>query len=212
MLGLRCPNTAGRSIHRADKQRPRPHCDDDGIRLDDAAIDLDTPDIRSIGTPNEACDLPATQLGALLLRGAHHGGSEFAGVNDPCGFGGAEPGRDDDAVGQPIELGAHVTTRVMLGNGETAIGGHAAVAPIARDLACQCGVKRKTSPRQRVERGAGAPVERQEATGLAGCRRGHLGPFHDCHVDAAAREEIGGAGADHAAAADHDAHGFSAWP
>jgi hypothetical protein len=71
-------------------------------------------------------------------------------------------------------------------------------------------VKRKTSPHQRIERGAGAPVERQEAAGLAGCGSGHLGPFHDDDLDPAAAEEIGGAGADHTAAADHDAHGFSA--
>jgi hypothetical protein len=131
-------------------------------------------------------------------------------VNDPGRFPGAEPLRDDDAVGQPIELGRGVAERVTVGGDETAIGGHAAVAPIACDLASQTSVKRKTAPRQRIERGAGAPVERQEAAGLAGCGSGHLGPFHHRHVDPAAAEEIGGAGADHAAAADHDAHGFSA--
>ena len=51
-----------------------------------------------------------------------------------------------------------------------------------------------------------ACYQRQEAAGLAGCRGGHPGAFHDDDVDAAAAEEIGGAGADHAAAADHDAH------
>jgi hypothetical protein len=143
------------------------------------------------------------------LRGAHHGCGERAGVNDRGGFRRAEPGRDDDAAGQPIELGRRVTTRITFGNDETAIGGHAAVAPLARNLVGQGGMKCKTSPRQRVERAAGAPVERQEAACLAGCRSGHLGPLHDDNVDAAAAEEIGGAGADHAAAANHDAHGFS---
>ena len=57
---------------------------------------------------------------------------------------------------------------------------------------------------------AGAPVERQEAACLAGCRGGHLGPFHDNDIDPAATEEVGGAGADHAGAADHDAHSVSA--
>ena len=79
-----------------------------------------------------------------------------------------------------------MTTGVALGNDETAIGGHAAVAPIARNLVGQGGVKSKTSPRERIERGAGAPVERQEAASLAGCRSGHLGPFHDDDVDPAA--------------------------
>ena len=127
-------------------------------------------------------------------------------------------GRDVDPDFQALyepgySLGAHVTPRVSFRNDETAIGGHAAVAPIACDLVGQSGVKCKTPPRQRIERGAGAPVERQEAACLAGCRSRHLGPLHDYHVDAAADEEIGGAGADHAAAADHDTHGCSVdWP
>ena len=134
-------------------------------------------------------------------------------MNDPRGFRGAEPLHDDDALGQPVEFGARLVGRIVPGRDKTAIGGHAAVAPIARDLAGQGRVKRKTSPRQRIERSAGAPVERQEAACLAGCRSRHLGPLHDCHVDAAVGEEIGGAGADHAAAADHDTHGCSEdWP
>src|SRR5450631_1392170 len=50
---------------------------------------------------------------------------------------------------------------------------------------------------------------RQKATCLARRRGSHLGPFHDDDIDAAPTEEVGGAGADHAAAADHDSHGFS---
>ena len=92
---------------------------------------------------------------------------------------------DDDALGEPFERGRRVTTSVALGNDETAIGGHAAIAPIARNLVGQGGVKRETPPRQRIERGAGAPVEGQEAASLAGCRSGHLGSFHDGDVDTA---------------------------
>jgi hypothetical protein len=132
------------------------------------------------------------------------------GVNDGGGFGGAKPRGDDDAIGQPSEFGRNVTTSITLGNDETAIGGHVAIAPIARNFVGQRGVECKTSPRQRIERGAGAPIERQKAACLAGRRGSDLSPFHDNNVDPAATEEVGGAGADHAAAADHDAHGFSA--
>jgi hypothetical protein len=40
-------------------------------------------------------------------------------VNDGGGFGGAEPGGDDDTVGKPGEFGRDVTTSVALGNDET---------------------------------------------------------------------------------------------
>src|SRR6516162_2239928 len=63
---------------------------------------------------------------------------------------------------------------------------------------------------ERVKRGADAPVERQKAAGLAGCRSGHFGPLHDSNVNPAATKEIGGADADNSTAADHNVHGFSA--
>ena len=156
--------------------------------------------------PNEAGDPSAAHFGAVALRGAHHGGGERTGVNDRGGFRRAELGADDDAVGKPGEFGRDVTTSVTLGNDETAIGGPAAIAPIARNFVGQRGVKCETSPRQRIERGAGAPVQRQETAGLARGRSGDLSPFHDNDLDPAATEEVGGAGADHAGAADHDAH------
>lgn len=170
----------------------------------------DTFDSRSIFAREDAGDPSAAHFGAVALRGAHQGGGERARVNDGGGFRGAESGANDDAIGQPIQFGREVTTSVTFGNDETAVGGHPAVAPIARNLAGQRGVKCETSPRQRIERGAGAPVQRQKTACLAGRCRSHLGPFHDEDIDPAAAQEVGGAGADHAAAADHDAHGFSA--
>ena len=142
---------------------------------------------------------PAAQFGAVLLRGAHHGGGEFAGVNNRVVSVVPSCDGDDDAAGQPSEFGRRVTTSVTIADDEPTIGGHAAVAPIARNLVRQGGVKPETSPRQRIERRAGAPVERQKSASLARCRRGHLGPFDDDDVDPAASEEIRDAGADHAA-------------
>jgi hypothetical protein len=55
-------------------------------------------------------------------------------VNDRGRFRSSEPRLDDHAFGQPIELGRLVTTGVVLGNDETAIGSHAAIAPIAFNL------------------------------------------------------------------------------
>ena len=68
-------------------------------------------------------------------------------------------------------------------------------------------MQREAAPRQRVERTAGAPVEREETAGLARRCGGDFGALNDGHGDTAAAEEISGAGADHATAADHDVHG-----
>ena len=59
-------------------------------------------------------------------------------------------------------------------------------APIIK----QGGVKLEASARQLIERGAGAPVERQKSASLARCRRRHLGPLDDNDVDPAASEEV----------------------
>ena len=74
---------------------------------------------------------------------------------------------DDYAVGEPIEFGRQVTSGVTFGNDETAISGQPAIAPITFHLIGKVGVKSEAPPRQRIERGADAPVERQEATCLA---------------------------------------------
>src|SRR6516165_6728933 len=73
-------------------------------------------------------------------------------------------------------------------------------------------MKLEATSRERVKRGADAPVERQKAAGLAGCRSGHFGPLHDSDVNPAATKEIGGAGADNSTAADHNVHGCFADP
>src|SRR6516164_2157997 len=73
-------------------------------------------------------------------------------------------------------------------------------------------MKLEATSRERLKRGADAPVERQKAAGLAGCRSGHFGPLHDSDVNPAATKEIRGAGADNSTAADHNVHGFSADP
>jgi hypothetical protein len=151
-----------------------------------------------------------TQFGTVFQGGAHHGDGEGARVNNRGRFHRSEPRLDDYAVGEPIELGRLAATGVALGNDETAIGSHAAIAPIARNLVGQGGVKPEAPLRQCIKRGARAPVERQETSSVARGRSGQVGPFHDDDVDAPASEQIGGAGADRAAAADRDTHGFSA--
>ena len=51
-------------------------------------------------------------------------------------------------------------------------------------------MKLEATPRERVKRGADAPVERQKAAGLAGCRSGHFGPLHDSNVNPAAAKSL----------------------
>ena len=165
--GASSPVHGGQSHPLGGHHRPRPHRHDDGICLNDTAIDLNTPHGRSIRSPDDAGDPTVAQFGTLFQGGAHHGGGEGARVNDRGRLRRAEPRLDDHAVGEPIELGRLVATGVALGNDETAIGSHAAIAPIARNLVGQGGVKREAPPRQCIKRGARAPVEGQEAARLA---------------------------------------------
>ena len=149
-----------------------------------------------------------TQPRAAQLGRAHHGQGERSRVNDRGRVRRAQLRPDDHAVGQPIEFGGHVSPLVTVGNDETAVRGHALIAPVAVDFPGQTCVQRKASPCERIERTARTPVERQKAAGLARGGRRHLGPFHDGHVDPAARQEIAGACANDATAADHDMHGL----
>jgi hypothetical protein len=67
-------------------------------------------------------------------------------------------------------------------------------------------VQREAAARQRLERRAVAPVERQKAAGLAGCRAGDRSALDHHNIDAAARQEIGDRRADDAAATDQYPH------
>ena len=60
------PEHGGQNHPFGGHQRPRPHRDDDGIRLDDAAIDLNASYGRSIRTPDYAGDLSARSSAPCL--------------------------------------------------------------------------------------------------------------------------------------------------
>ena len=81
---------------------------------------VSTPVTVDLPTPREAGDPPVAQLGAALLRGAHHGGGELARVDDRGRVGRADPLGDDDAVGEPVEVGRRATARLALGDDEPA--------------------------------------------------------------------------------------------
>jgi hypothetical protein len=74
------------------------------------------------------------QFGTVFQSGAHHGGGESARVSDRGRFISSEPRLDYHARGQPFERGWRVAKSVALGNEQTAIGSHAAIAPIAFNL------------------------------------------------------------------------------
>src|SRR6185312_14871595 len=64
------------------QERPWSHRDDDGVRLDDAAIDLDASRGRAMLRPDNAGDPSAAQLNTMLLGGAHHCRGKLARMND----------------------------------------------------------------------------------------------------------------------------------
>ena len=97
---------AGRCTHEAASidQGPRSHRDHDGIRLDDAAIDVNACYPRSIRTSDHPCDLPRAQFGAVTLRCAHDRRREFAWVNNRGRFRRAESMRDKYALASQSSL------------------------------------------------------------------------------------------------------------
>ena len=83
-----------------------------------------------------------------------------------------------------------------------------AIAPAAAvEVGGQLGVQVEAAPGEPTERGAVAPIQRQEAARLARGGAGDAGALDHDHLDLPQAEEVGGAGADHPAAADHHAHG-----
>ena len=63
----------------------------------------------------------------------------------------------------------------------------------------------EASPRQLIDRGAAAPVERQEASRFAGGRASDLVTFYEDRPRAPSACEVGDRGADRTTAADHNA-------
>jgi hypothetical protein len=76
------------------------------------------------------------------------------------------------------------------------------IGPLARDL----GMQREAAARESIERTADAPIEREKPTRFAGRSASDVGSFDDSDIDAAPSQEIGGASADHAAAANRNTH------
>src|SRR5262249_40186537 len=132
---------------------------------------------------------------------------EFTRVNDRRSVARAEPMSDFHTFGKPGEFGRLGTVMVAIRNDGPAIGAHVLVRPISSKLPEQGGMKLKAAACQRIERRAHTPVESQKATGLARCRSSHLGPLDNNDLDTATTEKMSGAGTDHAASADHNAHG-----
>ena len=92
--------------------------------------------------------------------------------------------------------------------GQHAPGVEPAIAPAAAvERGGQLGVQVEAAPGEPAERGAVAPIQRQEAARLARGGAGDAGALDHDHLDLPQAEEVGGAGADHPAAADHHAHG-----
>src|SRR5262249_15579495 len=125
-----------------------------------------------------------------------------------------EPAGDRDRLGEPRSPArAPAPWRGVARDRVAAISRQPPVAPRVAELFGKLGMQRKAAPRQRVERRAGAPVERPEAAGLARRRAADLMPLDDDRVRAAPAREPGDRGADRAAAADDDApvrrHGAS---
>src|SRR6185295_978691 len=86
---------------------------------------------------------------------------------------------------------------------------HPPVAVVRAERLGQLGVKREARAGQRPQRRIVAPVERQEAAGLAGGSAGHGGALEYGDADAAPGQEVRDAGADDTGAADDHVPGWA---
>ena len=150
-----------------------------------------------------------THLRSVFLRRPHHSCGELARMNASRRVRRAQPMRNDCASGKPIEHRGCVSARVTITNYETAVRIHSAIAPVVVYLTGKLGMQGEAAARQRIERTTGAPIEGQKATRFAGSCASHLRSFNDSDIDSAPGQEIGGAGSDHAAAADQHTHAAS---
>src|SRR5262245_42333304 len=102
---------------------------------------------------------------------------------------GAEPAADNHAVCDPVEAVPGVPLPTWRAGKPTG-GRKPPIAPIAADGFGQTRMQGKAAPRQGLERGPVAPVERQEAAGLAGGGAGDPRALDDNRLDPAATQEI----------------------
>ena len=111
--------------------------------------------------------------------------------------------RDRDPVGEPRSP-AWTAPGIVLG-GVAGVGRQTPISPRIAELRRKFGMDLEASPRQLIDRGAAAPVERQEASRFAGGRASDLVTFYEDWPRAPSACEVGDRGADRATAADHDA-------
>ncbi len=204
------PYTAGKWQPLAGRHRPRPHCDDDGIGLENRAVDLDAqcrglPGVEDdVGHASQA-QLCAPSIAACSIASVNRAGCTCAVdawvpslpctcalLTEPGG-----PGHGTTAANiAPLRPPAHSRF-------EPAIAPAAAV-----EHGGQLRMQSEAAPGEPAERGAIAPIQRQEAARLPRGGAGDAGPLDHEHLDLPQAEEVGGAGADHPTAADHHAHEF----
>ena len=111
--------------------------------------------------------------------------------------------RDGDPVGEPRSP-ARNAPGIVLGD-VAGVGRQTSISPRIAELGRKFGMDLEASPRQLIDRGAAAPVERQEASRFAGRRAGDLVTFYEDRPPAPSACEVSNRGADRATAADHDA-------
>src|SRR5262249_2524679 len=108
-----------------------------------------------------------------------------------------------DPVGEPRSPARNAPGTVL--GGVAGVGCQTPISPRIAELGRKFGMDLEASPRQLIDRGAAAPVERQEASRFAGGRASDLVTFYEDRRRAPSACEVGDRGADRAAAADHDA-------
>ena len=106
----------------------------------------------------------------------------------------------------PIRQPSRRRTERAAGACDDAEGIEPAIVPRAAERGGEVGMQGEAAPGQRRQRRAIAPVQRQEAAGLARGGAGDAGPLDDHGLHLPPAQEVGGTGADHAAAADQNTH------
>jgi hypothetical protein len=184
-----------------DASRPRPHREHHRVGFQRLAVHRHAMG-RALAL-RHALDEPDAERGTAGLRPSDEGRGEARGVDLGGGLRRTERGGDDAGTVEPggrrhavaAAHGAPLARRQHEGV-------HAAVAVVAAELARQLRVEREARAGEGAQRRAVAPVEREEAAGLARGRARYARALDESDGDAPEGEEVGHGGADHAGAAD----------
>jgi len=180
---------------------PRAHGDDDGVGFERLSTHFD-PDDASI-LYHEIGDPTAVEIRTLPRCRSHHRLREGGRID--LGRAVRRPEQAPHLQGSRGPCEPRTARRAVQANG-AAVGLQAAVSPFVFESGREFSVQGEAASGEVLQRAPIAPVERQEAARLAGCRAGDVTALNDGDVHASDGEAVGDGCADDSAADNQHPH------